>query len=188
MVSRRQSGRSSCWYSVLLFPCHESSSILLACLAASLLIACQPEDQATPLPRSKASSPQDVRAVRSALVGTWYGEGKLATGGNRMWVMRRYGDGTFRITFRTRGSREDGPDRDETGEWGVTGQLLLTLTTSVEDRDGKARPVSAADSYYWDAYHIVKFDGTNLDYRSEEDDVLYHTGKVADDFQFPAGA
>jgi len=82
------------------------------------------------LPTSaKPNSPAEVYARHQVLAGTWYEGTSTVEGNYRQHVMRRFPNGEFRVEFII--TSPDGvTDKSiEIGNWGVTGSMLVTLTT-----------------------------------------------------------
>ncbi|MCA8380666.1 hypothetical protein ACV22X_05370 [Burkholderia orbicola] len=102
-----------------------------------------------------------------------------------MTLMNIRRDGTYSESFKV--LEKGGKIRiaEETGQWGVSGNVFFTITTG-RGEDGKViAEVDQSDAYYYDAYLI--------DYANDGENSIRHilTGdvfvsrRVGDDFAFP---
>jgi hypothetical protein len=119
------------------------------------------------------------------LVGTWYGDQPTKNGGRRQWIMRRAEDGTFQVTFRVSVPKKGVEEQTEFGDWGVSANLLITLTRGYIRPDGGKDEVGGADSYFWDVYEVQEVSDSIVRYRSVETKNAYRANRVRDDFAFP---
>lgn len=133
----------------------------------------------------KPEAAPEVHLRREMLVGTWYGDQPTKAGGRRQWIMRRSEDGTFQVTFRISAPEKGVTQQTEFGDWGVSANLLITVTRGYVRPDGRKDAVDGADSYFWDVYEVQEVSGSAFSYRSVETGSAYRVKKVADDFVFP---
>ncbi len=133
---------------------------------------------------NKPETPLAVEIARDRLVGWWYGGQPAKEGGRVQWLMRRAGDGTFRITFRTTNALGQIDENTEVGEWGVSGNYLVTQTKGWL-RHGVIHYAPSGDSYYWDIYEILAATADTLHYRSVESRNEYQVKRVPIGFAFP---
>ena len=124
-----------------------------------------------------------THALRSMMLGRWYGEAPLTNGGKRQWLTERFEDGTFRIQFHT--DAGEGPtSQTEAGFWGVSGQIYFTITRGWL-RGELFFPADPTDAMFYDAYEILEFSAERFRYRNPETGNVFDTRKVGEDFQFP---
>lgn len=182
-------------------PRHVASA--LSALTLSLLAGCAtgtapttPASQApavpAPLPAvstNKPASPLSVEQRHRRLIGDWHGRQPAKEGGTVEWLMRRSGDGTFKVTFRNfspagRLTKES----TEVGYWGVSGDLEMTHTLGWLRADGHIDPAPADDPYFWDAYRIIELTENRIRYVSVEsgDDYVVTRVPVGSDFPPPS--
>lgn len=99
--------------------------------------------------------------MRDQLTRAWYGDMPTKEGARSRWLTRRKLDGTYSIEFSIVAPNESVSRQTEFGDWGVSGNCLVTVTRGIRDRQG---PLAAdkRDSYLWDVYQIIRFDSARL--------------------------
>lgn len=161
---------------------------LLLAITASLLAGCTTTAVTPAAPPAvtvnKPTSPIAVEVTRDRLVGWWYGDQPTKEGGRVQWLMRRAGDGSFRVTFRTTNALGQVDENTEVGEWGVSGNYLVTQTKGWLHQ-GVIRYAPSGDSYYWDVYELLTATADTLRYRAVESRNEYQVKRVPIGFTFP---
>jgi hypothetical protein len=132
----------------------------------------------------KPDTPLSVELRREHLVGWWYGDQPTKEGGRVQWIMRRFPDGTFRVTFRTTGFAGEVKEQTEIGEWGVNANFIVTLTKGWVQA-GLVEEAPNGEAFYWDIYEVLGIAADTLRYRSVESGNEYRARKVPVDFVFP---
>ena len=119
---------------------------------------------------------------RELMIGKWLGESKTTDGELRLALVERRENGTHSITFRL----YDGSSYEESvevGLWGMSGGVYFTIMRGWMT-GGRFEPSDSTRAYYYDAYEIVRLDGTTFEYRSMETGNRFANRRVGDDFQF----
>lgn len=137
------------------------------------------------IPRAKPDSPASVQELHQLLVGDWLGQQPTEEGGSIRWIMRRSGDGTFRITFRNQDATGRISESTEVGIWGVTGNLILTRTMGWLNERGEFSEAPADDPYFWDAYVFLRITPDTLHYMAVESKGQYFVTRVPVGSGFP---
>ncbi len=153
-------------------------SVLLLILGATLISGCV---STAGIYRSKSWEQRGAEKQRELLIGKWLGESPVRGGGSKVWLMERFADGTFVVTFKN--VAPDGTvDIDtEYGDWGISGDVAFTMTRGWI-RDGKKHPVGLRESYYDDAYYVRKLTPGEFVYEPVVGGEVFSVKKVSADF------
>lgn len=161
----------------------------LALLLAGLLPACAWNESArTPdVGLVKPGTPAVTAQRRQLLLGCWVGAAQIAGGGQRVWLVQRESDGSFRIDFRTEVENAEAEVTTEIGHWGVSGEVYFTMTRGWLTPAGP-EPADMTDPYYYDAYVIEALDEAQFIYRHAETGYSYRVTRPVGDCTLPTTA
>lgn len=152
--------------------------ILILLLVAGLMSGCA---SSTGIVRSKSWEQRGAEKQRQLLVGKWLGESPVRSGGSKSWLMERFADGTFVVTFKNVAPDGSIDVDSEYGDWGISGDIEFTMTRGWI-RSGKKQPVWRRESYYDDAYYVRKLTPSEFIYESVTSSEVFSVRKVAADF------
>ena len=151
---------------------------IVICLA---ILGCAHE---TPVSEFKpAHDATDTQQNREWLMGRWLGQLTLDDGRERLWLVERASDGTFKITFRIyTGSGFD--ENVEVGRWGVEDNIYFTITMGWLDGD-EFVPADMTSHVYYDVYEIVHIDNSTLEYLSKGTVARFKLRRVDTSYRLP---
>ncbi|MBD8526431.1 hypothetical protein [Pseudomarimonas arenosa] len=157
-------------------------AIVLFCVQALLAGCATPPVFDTSVHATKPEAPV-TDALRTLMLGRWYGDQPVKGGGRRQWLAERFVDGTFRIDFLIE-TPEGTTQLTEVGFWGVAGGVYFTITRGWLDGDSFG-PADPSDPSMYDSYQILEASDDLLRYRGNESGSEFTLRKVGDDFDFP---
>ena len=122
--------------------------------------------------------------MRDQFAGAWYGDMPTDDGARSRWLTRRKLDGTYTIEFVVAAHDGSVSRQTEFGDWGVSGNYLVTVTRGIRDRQG---PFAAdkRDSYLWDVYKIIRFDSVRFEYENVSSGNRFSVRRVDPSFSMP---
>ena len=100
---------------------------------------------------------------RQILIDRWEGEIFTKDGDKRSWVMERFPDGTYRVSFRVVSPGNKEIQQVEVGLWGISGGVYFTLTRGVLEND-QVVPADTTDPTLYDAYRIISLTDQTFEY------------------------
>lgn len=158
-------------------------------LLIGMLPACAWNDsgRAPDLRLVKPGTPEVTAQRREQLLGCWVGAAQIAGGGQRVWLVQRDRDGSFRIDFRTEVDNAEAEVTTEVGHWGVSGEVYFTMTRGWLTPAGP-EPADMSDPYYYDAYLIEALDDSQFVYRHAETGYAYRVTRPVGDCVLPTTA
>lgn len=132
----------------------------------------------------KAALSEDQNSNWQLMVGSWYGNQPVRSGGFREHIVTRRTDGTYLI--RARHVTENGVElmQTEVGQWGIVGPIYFSIFRGwLEGTELKASDPS--DPYNYDAYEVIYLSHDKFRYRSFSSGTLFEVSKVPANFDFP---
>lgn len=159
---------------------------MLLLAAAVVLSACAWNDapRTVDVQLAKPGTPEQTALRREQLSGCWVGAAQIAGGGQRVWLVQRNGDGSFRIDFRTAVENAEAEVTTEVGMWGVSGDIYFTITRGWLTPDGP-QPADLGDPYFYDAYLIEALDEQQFVYRHAETGYAYRVTRPVGECALP---
>ena len=153
--------------------------VLGACITALFQL-----DAVTPLDRYKPRF-ESTEASRRVLIGRWFGEAVTTDGDKRYWIIVRRPEGVFQVAFRTIAADGSKEDSVETGDWGVSGNILFTITRGWQQETGFVQ-ADPSDANFYDAYELISLENDRITYKSIETKNVFVVRRVHDLFDMPA--
>ena len=130
------------------------------------------------------NAPPTREAKWSTLVGMWFGIRDLGGEEKVLYLSEKKEDGTYRNRFRAVSPSGKKEDKEETGEWGVSGEVYFTIYK--EDHvAGSSMPADAMDPANRDAYKILKLNKDVFEYQSLDTGDKFTAKRVSSGFTFP---
>ena len=157
------------------------TKFLATLLTALVLCSCASTGQ--PLKSGIKVGTGETALNRQFMVGNWYGEEPVASGGKHQWLDQRKNDSSFIIRIRSVDSGET-IDQTEYGTWGVSANIFFSITSGWL-HDGLPTPADPSDPNFYDAYQILSLTSDSMTYKNLETGNVFTARRVSDDFQFP---
>ncbi len=157
---------------------------LILCLFYVILAGCSSVNSSNYVTTEKTPLSEDQKILWKLMVGTWYGNQPVKSGGYREHIMTRRLDGTYLV--RTRHVTKDGirPLQTEVGHWGIVGPVYFSIFRGWAE-DGNVYPSNPSDPYNYDAYNVITLNSDIFRYRSYSSGTIFEVTKVPKDFEFP---
>lgn len=146
----------------------------IAIILCTVIVGCVMTPSVNPI---KLSETRETVAYRQRLIGLWKGEVLTRDGGRRAWIMQRFRNGTYCVSFRIFPPDNKEWQQTETGLWGISGGVYFMLTRGFLDK-GKMVQADVTDPTLYDAYRIISLTNHTFEYENFSTKERYRAQKV----------
>ncbi len=152
---------------------------------ALVLVGCQTGPESPKyVTTEKASLTYDQKANWNLMIGTWYGNQPVKSGGVRQHIMTRNPDGTYFVRARHVTSSGINPMQAEAGVWGIVGPVYFSIFRGWLEGE-TIYPSDPQDPYNYDAYEVIMLSPEIFRYKSYSSGTVFEVLRVDEDFEFP---